>query len=163
MFTEKPIWKSLGVFNSVGSFKASASSMLDYLEAQLEPRRTKLREALENSQRVLHEYKGYNLGYGWFVFNENDVDTYWHNGSTSGFVTDAYFVPEQDKALIIFNNLLAFFDIFSNILYLFFIISNAYSAINGSNAEITDISIFSLRRTAFLERNAITYFCSVKR
>jgi CubicO group peptidase (beta-lactamase class C family) len=97
-------WKDLGVFNPVGSFKASTSLMLDYLYAQLNPEQTSLSDIIKNSQKELHKFSKYSIGYGWFINKRSYGHLYSHSGSTLGFSTKSYFVPESKKGLIVFTN-----------------------------------------------------------
>lgn len=103
-FTQLPIWKDLGFFNSVGSFKATTETMLDYLYAQLNPSSTLLKEAIENSQNEIQAFPNMSLAYGWIVRDLAGKKVYWHNGSTAGFLTDVYFIPAEKKAMVVFNN-----------------------------------------------------------
>jgi hypothetical protein len=90
--------------NPAGSFKANAKSMLDYLYAQLHPESSHLFHAITNSQKIIKKFKHYQMAYAWIVYQLNQKKMYWHNGYTGGFLTDAYFIPQDKKALVVFNN-----------------------------------------------------------
>ncbi|MBT4760161.1 MAG: beta-lactamase family protein [Bdellovibrionaceae bacterium] len=103
-FKEIPAWQDLGYFSAAGSIKSDTKTMLNYLYAQLYPENTSISEAILLSQTTLKEYPKFNLKYAWFQFDKSYGKVFWHNGATLGFRTEAFYMPEKKKALVIFNN-----------------------------------------------------------
>ena len=101
---EVPIWRNLGIFNGVGSFKATTSLMLDYVYAQLNPEKTNISEAIKRSQKALHKFSKESIGYAWYLLKKPVGQLLRHNGSTIGFSSDVYIAPERNKGIVILSN-----------------------------------------------------------
>lgn len=101
---EIPVWSNLGVKNGVGSFKATTSLMLDYMKAQISPDTSNLSNAIHLSHKILQPFKDDSLAYGWFVLKRPLGNFLFHNGSTMGFLTDVYILPEAQKGIVAFSN-----------------------------------------------------------
>ncbi|NEY35139.1 serine hydrolase [Streptomyces sp. PRKS01-65] len=102
-----PDWRD-GVLSGAGtSMYSTADDMLRYLDAQLHPERSPLRDAIELTQR--HHFTdpatGLRLGLGWHFGTLSGGRTMtWHNGGTYGFSTCAAFERESGTAVVLMVN-----------------------------------------------------------
>ncbi|MDR3702825.1 MAG: serine hydrolase [Candidatus Sulfopaludibacter sp.] len=97
-----PAW-DLDAFASAGGIRSSAGDMLTYLEAQLHPERTPLREALVLSQRLrANTSGGGRIALAWAY--DPDTGVYAHDGATGGFTSYACFDPRRDFAAVVLLN-----------------------------------------------------------
>ncbi|MCP5119746.1 MAG: serine hydrolase, partial [bacterium] len=94
----------MDVMAPAGGIRSTASDMLTYLEAQLDPEAAgPLAEALKQSHWIRADVvDGLKIGLGWVYYTDNK--TYWHNGGTGGYSSYAFFHPERDFAAIVLVN-----------------------------------------------------------
>lgn len=97
---EVPIWHNLGVMNSAGSLKMPIGEITKYLMAEIKAST----QEIQNSQKTLKEYKDFDMAYGWFKYHRPIGTIFFHNGSTAGFATNAYFIPEINKGVVFIAN-----------------------------------------------------------
>src|SRR6185295_15616339 len=82
-----------GALAGAGAILSTAGDMMTFLEANLHPEKTgSLSNALASSHRLSWAYIA-------------DTGTYWHNGSTSGFTSNAFFNPRMDSAVVVLMNI----------------------------------------------------------
>lgn len=100
----------LDALAGAGALRSTASDMLRYLEAQLDPERAAgegsaatLPAALRRSHQPLAEVTAnMRIAYGWLL--ESGTGTYWHSGGTGGFTAFAFFNPAEGHAGIVLVN-----------------------------------------------------------
>lgn len=102
-----PDWRDRVLSGAGTSMYSTADDMLRYLDAQLRPERSPLRDAIELTQR--HHFTdpatGLRLGLGWHLGALSDGRTVtWHNGGTYGFSTCAAFDRESGTAVVVMVN-----------------------------------------------------------
>lgn len=100
-----PPWTFTDALVGAGGVRASASSMLAYLDAQLHPSGP-LAPALRRSHTVLaRDGERRNVAYGWFTADRPDgTRVFWHNGGTGGFAAFVAFVPDTGRAVVVLSN-----------------------------------------------------------
>ncbi len=100
-----PFWH-FGVFEGAGGLRSSVDDMLRLLEAELQPRHTKLAKAIELSQVTrFHASPQLALALGWHVVQLADGNSlYWHNGGTGGARSFAGFVPATGVGVVVLMN-----------------------------------------------------------
>src|SRR5579884_1176414 len=93
----------LDAFASAGGIRSTAGDLLTYLEAQLHPDRTPLKNALVESH-LLRDYVAGNIrtALGWIY--DPATGLYEHSGATPGFSSFAFFDPRHDRAAIALMN-----------------------------------------------------------
>ncbi|POX42657.1 serine hydrolase [Streptomyces sp. Ru73] len=102
-----PDWHDAVLSGAGTSMYSTADDMLRYLAAQLDPRRTPLRAAIELTQRPHFTAPGSSLriGLGWHLSPLSTGRTMtWHNGGTGGFSTCAAFSRESGTAVVMMVN-----------------------------------------------------------
>ncbi|MFD7704521.1 serine hydrolase domain-containing protein [Streptomyces caelestis] len=102
-----PDWRDRVLSGAGTSMYSTVDDMLRYLDAQLRPERSPLRDAIELTQR--HHFTdpvtGLRLGLGWHFGTLSDDRTMtWHNGGTYGFSTCAAFDRENGTAVTMMVN-----------------------------------------------------------
>ncbi|MEZ3181854.1 beta-lactamase family protein [Streptomyces pimonensis] len=102
-----PDWRDRVLSGAGTSMYSTVDDMLRYLDAQLRPERSPLRDAIELTQR--HHFTdpatGLRLGLGWHFGSLSDGRTMtWHNGGTYGFSTCAAFDRENGTAVMMMVN-----------------------------------------------------------
>ncbi|MEY9487185.1 D-alanyl-D-alanine-carboxypeptidase/D-alanyl-D-alanine-endopeptidase [Streptomyces calvus] len=102
-----PDWRDRVLGGAGTSIYSTADDMLRYLDAQLRPERSPLRDAIELTQRIhfTDPATGRRLGLGWHFGALSDGRTVtWHNGGTYGFSTCAAFDRENGTAVMMMVN-----------------------------------------------------------
>lgn len=104
-------WK-LDALAGAGAIRSTASDMLTYLEAELNPPAAKhsggpagatIGNALQLSQELRADVApGMKIALAWLY--EEATGNYWHNGGTGGFSSYAFFNPKQDYAAVVLFN-----------------------------------------------------------
>ncbi|CQR59839.1 serine hydrolase domain-containing protein [Streptomyces leeuwenhoekii] len=102
-----PDWRDRVLSGAGTSMYSTVDDMLRYLDAQLRPERSPLRDAIELTQR--HHFTdpstGLRLGLGWHFGALSDGRTMtWHNGGTYGFSTCAAFERKSRTAVVMMVN-----------------------------------------------------------
>jgi D-alanyl-D-alanine-carboxypeptidase/D-alanyl-D-alanine-endopeptidase len=87
-----------------GALRSTAADVLRYLEAQLEPDRTPLAEAIRLTRQLLEPERRTTIGLGWIRTELPGGDMWWHNGGTGGFRSFAGFSPELGQASVVLVN-----------------------------------------------------------
>jgi D-alanyl-D-alanine-carboxypeptidase/D-alanyl-D-alanine-endopeptidase len=95
-----------------GAIRSTANDMLTYLGAQLHPEKLRsnhssksrtLPAALKLTQELRGDSNpGMQIGFGWLFITV--TGTYWHDGSTGGYSSFAFFNPKGDYAGVILMN-----------------------------------------------------------
>ena len=91
-----------------GSLRSSAADMIKYLSANMDLIKTKLNEAMENTQTIrsytnLTGIVPYNIyiGLGWITTTNFGSQIIWHNGEVVGYNSLAAFNPTTQKGVVI--------------------------------------------------------------
>lgn len=88
-----------------GALRSSASDMLRFLRAQLDPDGSPLGEAIRLSHDVHHRAGGgLELGLGWHLDTSIGERLIWHNGATAGFRSFVAFEPGAGIGVVILSN-----------------------------------------------------------
>lgn len=106
---ETPYWNSLNAMNGAGVIKSTASDMIKYGLANMNPPNSQLGKAIIQSHNITFlpftdggDFK-INGRLGWFQFLHSSLpnETFiWHNGGTGGFSSDL-FVNENKKSILV--------------------------------------------------------------
>ena len=100
-----------------GAIRSTAADMLGYLEANLHPERFASQastkqpaDTLASALALSHEARdlalpGMHIAFAWMI--EDATGTYWHNGSTGGYSSFAFFNPRSDYAAVVLVNVAA--------------------------------------------------------
>jgi CubicO group peptidase (beta-lactamase class C family) len=77
----------LTVLAGAGAWRSTATDMLRFLGAAIQPPRTPLGRALEMAMQPRHETgtPGLQIGLGWHMLRQNGRLITWHNGQTGGY------------------------------------------------------------------------------
>ncbi|MEU1804722.1 serine hydrolase domain-containing protein [Streptomyces sp. NPDC019937] len=104
--TPVPDWHDHVLSGAGTSIYSTADDMLRFLAAQLRPRRSPLRDAIELTQRPRFTAgRDLRLGLAWHLSPLPSGRTMtWHNGSTGGFGTYAAFSRESGVAVVMMTN-----------------------------------------------------------
>jgi serine-type D-Ala-D-Ala carboxypeptidase/endopeptidase len=90
-----------------GALRSTATDLLRFLEANLDPARTPLAAQLERTQRPrLRAAKRVEVGLGWLIAHPPGAagPVLWHNGGTSGFRSFVAFTRETHTAVVVLSN-----------------------------------------------------------
>ncbi|MFJ2174104.1 serine hydrolase domain-containing protein [Streptomyces sp. NPDC087851] len=101
-----PDWRDQVHTGAGSSIYSTADDMIHYLDAQLHPERSPLRDAIELTQRPRFTVDpSLRLGLGWHLSTLPDGRSMtWHNGSTGGFSTCAAFSRKSGTAVVMMTN-----------------------------------------------------------
>ncbi|MBO0935758.1 beta-lactamase family protein [Fibrella sp. HMF5335] len=110
---EVAYWNSLNAMNGAGVIKSTASDMIKYGLANLNPPSTRLGDAITKTQQVTFlpfteagRIK-INGRLGWFQCIHKDLPNeifIWHNGGTGGYSSDMYINEARGSILVILYN-----------------------------------------------------------
>ncbi len=110
---EAPYWNTLNAMDGAGVLKSTASDMIKYGLANLNPPNTPLGKAITQSHQVTFlpfTQAGavkINGRLGWFQLIHNDLpnETFiWHNGGTGGFSSDIFINKRTNSILVLLYN-----------------------------------------------------------
>jgi CubicO group peptidase (beta-lactamase class C family) len=90
-----------------GALRSTATDMLRFLEANLDPASTPLADQLERIQQPRHRMgRRMEVGLGWLIFRPPDQSgpVLWHNGGTSGFRSFVAAAPRAGTAVVVLSN-----------------------------------------------------------
>ena len=90
-----------------GALRSTATDLLGFLEANLDPARTPLAAQIERTQRPrLRAAKRVEVGLGWLLAHPPGAagPVLWHNGGTSGFRSFVAFVRETHTGVVVLSN-----------------------------------------------------------
>jgi serine-type D-Ala-D-Ala carboxypeptidase/endopeptidase len=87
-----------------GALRSTATDLLRYLRAQLEPERTPLAEAIRLTHQLWEPQRRMTIGLGWIRTKASGGAMWWHNGGTGGYHSFAGFSPEQGRAAVVLVN-----------------------------------------------------------
>ncbi|MFE0173196.1 serine hydrolase domain-containing protein [Streptomyces sp. NPDC059002] len=101
-----PDWRDHVLSAAGTSMYSTADDMVRFLNAQLRPGRSPLRDAIELTQRPRFTVdRTLRLGLGWHLSSLPGGRTMtWHNGGTGGFSTCAAFIRESATAVVMMVN-----------------------------------------------------------
>ncbi len=94
-------WELTGLAGA-GGLVSSASDLLTFLAAQLDPAATPLEAAIRLTHQPRVKGRG-GVGLGWMLANRPH-ELWWHNGGTGGYRSFAGFVPERKLAVVVLSN-----------------------------------------------------------
>jgi CubicO group peptidase (beta-lactamase class C family) len=90
-----------------GALRSTATDLLRFLEANLDPARSPLAAPLERCQRPrLRMGRHLEVGLGWLIAHPpgGAGPVLWHNGGTSGFRSFAGLIKERGAAVVVLSN-----------------------------------------------------------
>ena len=90
-----------------GALRSTATDMLRFLEANLDPASTPLAAQLERIQQPRHRMgRRMEVGLGWLIFRPPDQagPVLWHNGGTNGFHSFVAVARETNTAVVVLSN-----------------------------------------------------------
>ena len=90
-----------------GALRSTATDMLRFLEANLDPARSPLADQLERTQQPrLRAAKRLEVGLGWLIARQPGPagPVLWHNGGTGGFRSFAAVARETGTAVVVLTN-----------------------------------------------------------
>jgi CubicO group peptidase (beta-lactamase class C family) len=90
-----------------GALRSTATDLLGFLEANLDPARTPLAAPIERTQHArLRAAKRVEVGLGWLIAHPPGAagPVLWHNGGTSGFRSFVAFTRETHTAVVVLSN-----------------------------------------------------------
>jgi serine-type D-Ala-D-Ala carboxypeptidase/endopeptidase len=91
-----------------GALRSTATDMLRFLEANLDPASTPLAAQLERIQQPRHRMgRRMEVGLGWLIFRPPDQagPVLWHNGGTGGFRSFVAVARETNTAVVVLSNI----------------------------------------------------------
>ena len=110
---EIPYWKSLNAMNGAGVIKSTASDMIKYGLANLNPPITLLGNAITKTHQIIFlpftdggTFK-INGRLGWFQLIHKDLPNesfIWHNGGTGGYSADMFINKSKNSVLVMLYN-----------------------------------------------------------
>lgn len=99
-----PAWH-FDALAGAGAQRSTASDMLTYLAAQLDPPDDTLGTAIRLTQEPRADFSSSaRAGLGWIIRESDDGVTYLHDGGTGGFSSLAAFAPETGTAAVVLSN-----------------------------------------------------------
>ena len=96
-------WTLTGLAGA-GALLSSATDMLSFLSAQLQPESSDLAEAIKFSQVERYGGKRYGIGLGWIRVPGRSGMMLWHNGGTGGFRSFTGILPERGVGVVLLAN-----------------------------------------------------------
>jgi D-alanyl-D-alanine-carboxypeptidase/D-alanyl-D-alanine-endopeptidase len=90
-----------------GALRSTATDLLRFLEANLDPTRTPLASQLERAQQPrLPAARRLEVGLGWLIAHPPGAagPVLWHNGGTSGFRSFVAVARETGTAVVVLSN-----------------------------------------------------------
>ncbi|GAA4781168.1 hypothetical protein GCM10023231_05690 [Olivibacter ginsenosidimutans] len=91
--------------SGAGALKSTVTDLLQYAEANLNPPKTPLGQAIVLTHKpawLVSETQ--DLGLAWHIDIENFLEIFWHNGSTLGSSSFLAFVPDKKFAVVVLAN-----------------------------------------------------------
>ena len=96
------------VLAGAGALHSTADDLLVFLSAELGIKESKLRAAMEATQKPRRETgrEGMRIGLGWIVMKlpKTDQEVIWHNGGTGGYRSFVGFVKATKTAVVVLSN-----------------------------------------------------------
>jgi CubicO group peptidase (beta-lactamase class C family) len=87
-----------------GALHSSADDLLTFLENQLHPESSPLKDAILLSQETQYVGQPRAMGLGWQISEKDGRRMYWHNGATGGYCSLFAFEPETGTAVVFLSN-----------------------------------------------------------
>lgn len=89
-----------------GALRSTATDMLAFLDAHLEPTASPLAPAIELCVAPRRQIRGaLRIGLGWHVLDRRRrAPVWWHNGGTGGYFSFVGFVPDSKVAIAVLTN-----------------------------------------------------------
>ncbi len=110
-FGNKPAARwTFDVLAGCGALNSTVDDMLIFLTAELGVKDSKLRPAMELTQKPRRDgpAKGTRMGLGWLITklpkDSGERELYWHNGGTGGFSSFVGFIKEPKIAVVVLAN-----------------------------------------------------------
>jgi CubicO group peptidase (beta-lactamase class C family) len=103
-----PLW-NLNALAGAGALRSTATDLVRFVRAQLDPGASKLADAIELTHQHQHRINRLAAVHlGWMVLRLHarfdSVDLIWHNGGTGGFRSWIGFIPARQAAVVVLSN-----------------------------------------------------------
>jgi CubicO group peptidase (beta-lactamase class C family) len=103
-----PLW-NLNALAGAGALRSTATDLVRFARAQLDPPSTALANAIELSHQPHHQINRWvAMRLGWMATRlrsrAGDAEMFWHNGGTGGFRSFIGFVPAKQTAVVVLSN-----------------------------------------------------------
>lgn len=98
-----PAWH-LDALAGAGALRSTASDMLTYLAAELDPSRGPLAKAIALSHEPRAAFGPDSIALAWIVHRVGGRRIWWHNGGTGGFRSFVAFDPTRRVAVVVLSN-----------------------------------------------------------
>ncbi len=99
---------TLDVLAGAGALHSTVNDLLVFLSAELGIKESKLRPAMEATQKPRREtgQGGMRIGLGWLIMKlpRTDQEVIWHNGGTGGYRSFFGFVKSMKTAVVVLSN-----------------------------------------------------------
>ncbi len=99
---------TLDVLAGAGALHSTVDDLLVFLSAELGIKESKLRPAMEATQKPRREtgQGGMHIGLGWLIMKlpRTDQEAVWHNGGTGGYRSFVGFVKATKTAVVVLDN-----------------------------------------------------------
>jgi serine-type D-Ala-D-Ala carboxypeptidase/endopeptidase len=94
-----------GVLAPAGAFRSTASDLMKFLVANLNPERTRLAATLRGAQTTHFRGKTARVGLGWHKLDTKEgLKLIWHNGGTGGYVSFLGLAPKEQIGVLVLSN-----------------------------------------------------------
>ncbi len=103
-----PLW-NLNALAGAGALRSTATDLVRFARAQLDPGTTEIPDAIELTHLAQHRINrmaGVRLGWMHLRLHKrfDSVDLFWHNGGTGGFRSWIGFIPAKHAAVVVLSN-----------------------------------------------------------
>ncbi|MFC2075342.1 serine hydrolase [Bdellovibrionota bacterium] len=103
-FLEEILPWNINVLVGAGGIRSTATDLLKFAQANLEPQKTLIASALELAQQV-HKQNGKDrIGLGWGIWDKENFVIHGHGGATGGFLSYIGFDLNRKVALVYLTN-----------------------------------------------------------
>jgi CubicO group peptidase (beta-lactamase class C family) len=90
--------------SGAGALRSTADDMLTFLDYQMHPETSPIKDAIELSQQTHYEAKRAMIGLGWQISPKGEHVAIWHNGATGGYRSICLFERKAGVAVVLLSN-----------------------------------------------------------
>jgi CubicO group peptidase (beta-lactamase class C family) len=98
-----PGW-DFDVLAGAGALRSTSDDLLQFLEYQLHPETSPLKDAIELTQRPQYEDSSKTIALGWMIRTKDGRTLVWHNGGTGGYRSFFGFERAAGTAVVVLSN-----------------------------------------------------------